>query len=184
MGAAHAADSLSFVIPFIVLNEVVDNTFHLLNLHSHSLLEVHVLLHFEQLELVDLVEYAAGFHGARTLHNDKAQKLVVSDTSMVAASLSTELEVKVLQNEDAVVYQELRPKLFPVAGLRSRRSRLVVDTCQRIAIRVALSCNDLQVVEKADDYIDRIGGVDFVDPRDCCRTSNAVERTRTDHLSG
>ena len=142
MGAAHAADSLSFVIPFIVLNEVVDNTFHLLNLHSHSLLEVHVLLHFEQLELVDLVEYVAGYHGARTLHNDQAQKLVVSDKSMVAASLSTELEVKVLQNEDAVVYQEPRQKLFPVAGLRSRRSRLVVDTCQRIAIRVASSCND------------------------------------------
>ena len=60
----------------------------------------------------------------------------------------------------------------------------MADTCQRIAIRVALSCNDLQVVEKADDYIDRIGGVDFVDPRDCCRTSNAVEQTRTGHLSG
>lgn len=183
MGAARAADSLSRVIPLIVLNEAVDNTCHLLNLHSHSLAGVHVLLHFEQLELVDLVEYEAGFHEARTLHNDQAQKLAVSDKSMVAASLSTELEAKALQNEDAVVYQELRQKLFPVAGLRSRRSRLVVDTCQMIAIRVALSCNDPQVVEKADDYIDRIGGVDFADPQDCCRTSNAVERTRTGHLS-
>jgi hypothetical protein len=163
---------------------VVDNTFHSLNLHSHSLSEVHVLLHFERLELVDLVEYAAGFHGARTLHNDQAQKLLVSDKSMVAASSSTEQEAKALQNEDAVVYQDLRQKLFPVAGLRSRRSRLVVDTCQRIAIRVALSCNDPQVVEKADGYTDHIGGVDFVDRRDCCMTSNVVERTRTGHLSG
>lgn len=163
---------------------MVDSTFHLLNPHSHSLLGVHVLLHFDQLQLVDLVEYAASFHVVRTLHNDQAQKLVVSDKSMVAASSSTELEAKALQNEDVVVYQELRPKWSPVAELRSRRSRLVVDTCQRIAIRAALSCNDPQVVENADDYIDCIGGVDFVDPRDYCRTSNVVERTRTGHLSG
>lgn len=163
---------------------MVDNKFRLPDLHNHSLLEVHVLLLLELFELVDLLEDGASFHEARIPHNDQHQKLVVSDKSMVAASSKKELGAKSPQNEDAVEYQELRQKMFQEVVMHFQMSKLVVDTCQRIAARVASSCNGPKLDETADGYIDRIAGVDSANLQDCCMRSNAEVRTRTDPLSG
>jgi hypothetical protein len=160
---------------------VVDNTFRLPDLHIHNWQGVHVLLLQEP---VELPEDVVGFHGASSSpHNVQHQKSVASDKSKVAANWRMEPVVRSLLNEDVVGYLALRQKMSQGVGLHFLRLKLVEDTCQRIAARVASSCNGPRLAERADGYIERIVGADLANLRDCCTRSNVEGRTRTSHLS-
>ena len=89
------------------------------------------------LELEALLEDAARSHEAHIPHNDLHQKLAVSDKSMAVASSNKEPEARGPQSEDAVECQEVQQKLFRTVQWRFQRSKLVDDTCQRTAARVA-----------------------------------------------
>ena len=139
----------------------------------------------ELLELGLLLEDVAKCHEVHIPHNAQHQKLVASDTSMVAANSNKELGAEGLQNEDVVECQGVQQKLFQMVEWRFQRSKLVVDTCQRTVARVAWSCNGPHLAEEGDGYIASIvGGAALVILPDCCKRLTSEERTRTCPLVG
>jgi hypothetical protein len=117
---------------------------------------------------VDLPEDVEDFHAANSIpHTVQLQNSVAFDKGKVAANWKIELVVRSLPNEDAVGYQGLLQKMSQGVKLRFLWSKLVVDTCPRIAARVALSCSGPRLVAKADGYIERIDGYDSANLQYC-----------------